>query len=89
MRHKHIGTFLGSAIHELVEANKTFQAKIAQAKRRHTANNSDTGRLLATGIVELERLHAPVIEARERLLHLLAQEAISEEEVAALLAPHV
>jgi hypothetical protein len=43
--------------------------------------------MLTTGVAELQRLHAPVVEARRRLLELLAQEAISDEEREALLAP--
>jgi hypothetical protein len=87
MRHKHIGTFLGAAIKEFVAADEILERKIAEAKRRHDANPTDTGRLLATCVLELQRLHKPVIEARARLLNLLAQAAISDEELAALLAP--
>lgn len=78
VRHKHIGTFLGAAIHDLVEADKFFEAALIRHGRL------DYGSLVAQ---QLERLHLPVVEARKRLLHLLAQEAVSHEERAALEDP--
>jgi hypothetical protein len=87
MRHKHIGTYLGAAIKDMIAADEVFESKIAEAKRFHAGKTSDVGRMLSTGVAELQRLHAPVVEARRRLLELLAQNAVSDEERKALLAP--
>lgn len=70
MRHKHIGTLLGAAIQELVDADKAFEAEIAKPR--------------ALSRSEMLRLHRHVADARAKLLHFLAQEAISDEERAAL-----
>jgi hypothetical protein len=71
MTHEHEANWLGKAIEDFVDANRLFERKLAEYR---WVSGDD-----------VRRLHAPVVEARQRLLLVLVQEAVSDEEREALL----